>query len=263
MSEQDRAFVGAVPELYERYMGPMLFEPFARNLAARFAGFEGSILELAAGTGRVTRALAEAAPAAKITATDLNPPMLAEAARRVTAPNVTFQPADAQALPFGPGSFDAVVCQFGVMFFPRKPEAFAEARRVLRPGSRYVFSVWDAMEANDITFAARSGMAGGDGGFMARTPFGYYDHGHIRADLAAGGFADVTIETVTLPTPTASARDAAIGLCAGSPARGELEARGPGALDAAIEAVTRALETKFGKGPFDGTGQALVVTARP
>jgi ubiquinone/menaquinone biosynthesis C-methylase UbiE len=264
MSEQDRAFVGAVPELYERHMGPMLFEPFARDLAARFAGFEGAILELAAGTGRVTRALADAAPGARITATDLNPPMLAEAARRVPAANVSFRPADAQSLPFDDGAFDAIVCQFGVMFFPDKAAAFAEARRVLRPGGRYLLSVWDDMAANDITLVAAKAMSGGEAAaFMARTPFGYHDQARIRADLAAGGFADLTIETVSLPTPAASARDAAMGLCAGSPARAEIEARGAGALEATIGAVTAALEAEFGTGAFAGTGQALVITARP
>ena len=148
----DRAFVGPIPELYDRYLGPMLFEPFALDLAGRFAGFEGALLETAAGTGRVTRALAQlAGPGATITATDLNEPMLARAAQIVLAPNIRWRQADAQALPFDDESFDAVVCQFGVMFFPDKAAGFREARRVLKPRGQFVFNVWDSLAANTIT----------------------------------------------------------------------------------------------------------------
>ena len=135
MSASDRAFVGSIPEIYDRYLGPMLFEPYADELAGRLSGFEGEILETAAGTGRLTRALIRAmAPGSTITATDLNEPMLARAAEEVRSDLVSWQPADALNLPFEDGKFDAVVCQFGVMFFPDKIKAFKEAHRVLRPG---------------------------------------------------------------------------------------------------------------------------------
>ena len=267
MTQADSAFVGSIPELYDRSLGPMLFEPYALELGRRFAGFDGALLETAAGTGRATRALARAAPGAAITATDLNPPMLARAAEVVDAPNVVWREADALALPFADASFDAVACQFGVMFFPDKIAGFAEARRVLRPGGRLVFSVWDRIEDNDIPLLVRDTVTAlfpdDPPGFLARGPFSWHDKAKIREALAQAGFGAVEIETVTLPTPARSAAEATTGLCKGSPMAGEIEARRPGALEATVEAVVQALTRRFGEGPFDGRGQALVVTATP
>ena len=265
MSDADRAFVGSIPELYDRYMGPMLFEPFALDLASRFEGFDGALLETAAGTGRVTRALAGVVgPRATITATDLNEPMLARAAEIVRAPNITWRQADAQALPFDQDTFDAVVCQFGVMFFPDKVAGFAEAWRVLKPGGRFVFNVWDSLEANDISRIVQEAVAAqfpaDPPSFFARTPFGYHDEERIRGALETAGFQTVQIERVALPTQAASAADAAIGLCMGSPLRGEIEARSPDGLQAVVDAAAKALSRAFGSGPIVGNGQALVIT---
>jgi SAM-dependent methyltransferase len=259
----DTAFVGAIPEIYERCLGPMLFEPYARDLGRRFEGFDGEMLETAAGTGRVTGALAQAAPKAAITATDLNAAMLAQAERRVRAPNVHYETADAQALPFPDQRFDALVCQFGVMFFPDKPASFAEAHRVLRPGGRYVFSVWSELGRNEVARMVHEAVAGlfpGDPpAFLARTPYGWHDEGVIKGALALAGFNGVDIEAVALPTPCAIAAHAAEGFCCGTPLRGEIEARGD--LSAALAAATEAVEARFGQGPFAAPGQALVVTA--
>jgi|KBSSwiStaDraftv2_1062776.scaffolds.fasta_scaffold186643_1 SAM-dependent methyltransferase len=261
----DAAFVGAIPEIYERCLGPMLFEPYARDIGRRFQGFDGELLETAAGTGRVTRALAEASPNAAIVATDLNAPMLAEAERRVRAPNVRYQTADAQALPFPDARFDAVVCQFGVMFFPDKPAGFSEASRVLRPGGRYVFNVWGELARNALAQVVHDTVAGlfphDPPAFLGRTPYGWNDRDAIESALKAAGFGEVAIETVALPTATTSATLAAEGLCLGTPLRGEIEARGEDQLDAAMQAVTRALEAKFGQGQISAPGEALVVTA--
>lgn len=264
-SEGDRAFVGSIPELYERHLGQAFFEPFALDLASRFEGFDGDLLETAAGTGRVTRALARAAPRARIMATDLNEPMLHRAALAVSAPNVAWRQADAQALPFTDAAFDAVVCQFGVMFFPDKAAGFSEARRVLRPGGRFVFSVWDRLEANDLSLALHDAVAarfpGDQPGFVARVPFGYHDPGEIRAALADAGFGRVGIDTVGLATPVPSAAELATGLCLGTPLRAELEARRPGEVETVVRAVAETLERELGAGPLHGRGQALVVTA--
>src|SRR5579863_6701345 len=207
----DRAFGGSIPELYDRYLGPMLFDPYAHDLARRFAGFEGALLETAAGTGRVTRALAAAVgPGATITATDLSEPMLVQAADVVRAPNIRWGQADAQALPFGDESFDAVVCQFGVMFFPDKAAGFSEARRVLRPRGRFVFNVWDSLAANDVTRTVVEAVASlfpeDPPRFFERTPHGYHDTARIRSDLAQAGFGVTQIETVALKTSARSAR---------------------------------------------------------
>jgi ubiquinone/menaquinone biosynthesis C-methylase UbiE len=265
MTDADRAFTGSIPEIYDRCLGPTLFEPYALDLARRFVGFSGALLETAAGTGRVTRALAAAAPQAEITATDLNAPMLERAAERLSDPRIRWQAADAQALPFPDRSFDAVVCQFGVMFFPDKAAGFAEARRVLRPGGRFVFNVWDRLEANDLSQALHAAVAvlfpDDPPGFMARTPFGWNDPDRIRAMLSDAGFARVAIETVALETPAASAADFAAGMCTGSPLRAELEARAPDGLQDVVDQAAAALVRRFGDGPLAGHGQALVVTA--
>lgn len=265
MPQTDQAFVGEIPEIYDRLLGPTLFEPYARELAARFKGFDGELLETAAGTGRVTRALAEAAPLAAITATDLNQPMLAKAASCVQAANVRFQQADAQALPFPDHRFEAVVCQFGVMFFPDKAKAFTEARRVLRPHGRFVFNVWGDLAHNDIARGVHEAVAAffpdDPPAFLARTPYGWNDADTISATVRSAGFGEVRIDTVALPTPAASAADAARGLSLGSPLRGEIEARAPERLEAAAQAATDALEARFGPGRIAPPGQALVVTA--
>ena len=264
MSNADQ-FAGSIPELYDRFMGPMLFEPFAVDTARRFDGFEGALLETAAGTGRVTRQLAQAAPRAAITATDLSDAMLARAAAVVDAPNVTWRQADALALPFEDASFDAVVCQFGAMFFPDKTAGFAEARRVLREGGRFVFSVWDDLEANDASWIVQEAVAAlfpdDPPRFFARGPFGYHDRERIRGHVLEAGFGAVEIETVRLPTPASSAGDAAFAMVAGTPLRGLIEAIDPARLDEAVEAAAQALLTHFGGGAFTGTGQAVVITA--
>jgi len=266
MSQTDQAFVGAIPEIYDRLLGPMLFEPYARELAARFRGFDGELLETAAGTGRVTRALAEAAPLAAITGTDLNAPMLAKAAECATAANTHFQPADAQALPFPDDRFEAVVCQFGVMFFADKAKAFRETRRVLRPQGRFVFNVWDDLAHNDIARAVHEAVAAffpeDPPAFLARTPYGWNDRDGIYTALTSVGFREVAIEPVALPTPATSAADAAQGFCLGTPLRGEIEARGADRLEPAAQAAAEALQARFGAGPFAAPAQALVVAAR-
>lgn len=261
----DAAFVGSIPDIYERYLGPMLFEPYARDMARRFEGFEGDLLETAAGTGRVTRALAKAAPRAKILATDLNQPMLDTAAGLTVASNIEWRQADAQALPFADASFDAVVCQFGVMFFPDKAAGFAQARRVLRPGGRLVFNVWDDIADNEISRVVSDAVAEmfpkDPPRFLERTPFGYHDREAIAAALAEAGFAAPQFDVVRLELRSPSAADAAIGLCTGTPLRGEIEARDSEGLDAASEAATAALTEAFGGGEIVGYGQAVVVTA--
>lgn len=265
MSEAATAFTGSIPDAYDRYMGPMMFEPFALDMARRFSGFRGRLLETAAGTGRVTRALAKAAPEARIVATDLNEPMLALAGREVTAPNVEWRQADALALPFADQSFEAMVCQFGVMFFPNKAKGYAEAARMLKPGGRYVFSVWDGLEHNDLSLVVEETVADvfpdQPPDFFARVPFGYADDEVIREGVRGAGFASVEVERIALPTPAPSAADAARGLVLGTPLRMEIESRFPGRLDQALGAVTEAIRARFGDGPITGRGQALVVTA--
>ena len=250
MTASDSAFQGSIPAIYDRCLGPLLFEAYAEDLAWRVAAHRpGRILETAAGTGIVTEALVRTLPEARIVATDLNQAMLDVAAQRVRPERVTFRAADAQALPFGDGEFDAVVCQFGAMFFPDRPLAYREARRVLKSGGRFRFNVWDRLERNPVAAAVAEAVAAlfpdDPPSFLSRTPFGYFDAERIEAELRGAGFAEVEWETVRLSSRV-SARDAAIGFCHGSPLRAEIEARAPErveeATDAAAEAVARLIE---------------------
>lgn len=245
MTEKGTRFNHSTPELYDRYMGPLLFEPYAKLVAQRAAALQPDrILETAAGTGIVTQALHGAMPRAHIVATDLNPMMLKIAAERLASERVSFQPADAQDLPFDDESFDLVVCQFGMMFFPDKVRANAEARRVLRSNGHYLLVSFDRLELNPVLEAAGDAVAAlfpdDPPAYMKRGPFSYADPTHIERDLLAVGFTRIQLETAALTTRV-SARDAAQGLVLGSPFRAEIERRDSSALDRALDAVTAAL----------------------
>lgn len=266
LSGSDTTFAGAIPRLYEQYLVPLLFAPYAIDLASRVASLNpGRVLEIAAGTGAVTRELAQALPpSVPIVASDLNRAMLAQAAAMGTVRPVDWQPADAMQLPFADAAFDVVVCQFGAMFFPDKAHAFAEARRVLRPGGRFVFSVWDSLDHNEFAAVVTDALAAlfpnDPPRFMARTPHGYYDVPVIRDDLARGGWTSVA-DIVTMPARSraASARIAAVAYCHGTPLRNEIEARDAGALAAATDAAEQAIAARFGAGAVDGKMQAHII----
>ena len=268
MAQNDVAFTGSIPQLYDEHMGALLFEPYAADLAKRLSDISaGEILETAAGTGIVTQALATTLrPGVRITATDLNQPMLDHAAKKPGVGRVDFKQADAQALPFSEGSFDAVVCQFGVMFFPDKVLGFREARRVLKPGGRLIFSVWDRIDAIPVLEASVAALRRRHprhpSWFMERVPCGYHDDNKIRADLQAAGFTDCVIDKVALEGHAPDAHGPAVGMCQGSPLGAEIEAIEPGGMHAATEAVAALLAERFGKGPFQAALQALVVEAR-
>ena len=268
MTDSDKVFSGSIARLYESHLVPLIFQPYADDLARRIAALGAKdVLEIAAGTGVVTRALAALPGDLAIVATDLNPAMLDEAARIGTARPVRWQAADAMALPFEDASFDVVACQFGAMFFPDKAKAFAEARRVLRPGGTFVFNVWDRIEANDFADTVTAALAplfpDDPPRFLARTPHGHHDVEVLARALAAGGFtATPTIDTVAARSRAATARIPAVAYCQGTPLRSEIEARGPGRLDEATEAATAAIERRFGPGPVDGRIQAHVIAVR-
>jgi SAM-dependent methyltransferase len=262
----DKVFEGSVPRLYEEHLVPLIFEPYAADLATRLRGRPPArVLEIAAGTGVVTRQLARTLPPqAAIVATDLNRPMLQVAAERGTSRPVDWREADAMQLPFADGEFDAVVCQFGVMFFPDRPRAFAEARRVLRGGGMLLFNVWDRIEENEFADTVTSALGDffpADAPlFMARTPHGYHDVARIAQDLRDGGFiAAPRIETIARRSKAASARSPALAYCQGTPLRGEILARDASALGQATDHAEAAIAARFGHGPVDGKIQAHVI----
>jgi len=263
----DKVFAGSIPEIYDRFLVPLIFEPYAANLAGRVAmARPRDVLETAAGTGVLTRALASRlAPPTRIVATDLNQPMLDQASRRQAGGNIEWKQADALALPFGDQSFDVVACQFGVMFFPDKVRGYTEAHRVLKPGRHFLFNVWDRIEESefaDVVTVALAGVFPEDPPrFLARTPHGHHDAGRIRADLTAAGFAGISVDAVDATSTAASPRHAAVAYCQGTPLRNEIEARDASRLEEATSRATDALAQRFGTGTIEGRIRAFVVSA--
>ncbi len=263
----DKVFTGSIPKLYEEYLVPLIFEPYAADLVNRVASQSRSrVLEIAAGTGVVTRKLASVLPeSVSIVATDLNQAMLDLASAVGTKRPVEWRQADAMQLPFEDSVFDAVVCQFGVMFFPEKSKAFSEARRVLRSGGIFIFNVWDRIEENEfahtVTNALESVFPEDPPRFMARTPHGYSDLKNIERDLKHGGFhASPHISTIAARSRAASPQIPAIAYCQGTPLRSEIEARDKSRLGEATDVAAEAIAERFGPGPVDGKIQAHVVT---
>jgi ubiquinone/menaquinone biosynthesis C-methylase UbiE len=266
MPATDIAFSGSIPQLYDRYLGPLLFIPYAEEVAKRVAAIGPKhVLETASGTGIVTEAIHRAAPDAQIVATDLNQAMLDNASGKLRSDRICFQVADAQHLPFREESFDLVVCQFGVMFFPDKVKANAEARRVLSPGGRYLLVIWDRLEKNNASRIASDTVAAlypdDPPAFLPRTPFGYADRARIEDDLRAAGFTDIQFETVGRTSLPADPGSAAMGLIKGSPLSADILARDPSGLDRATNAVAEALQELAGPEGIDSRLSAHIVTA--
>jgi ubiquinone/menaquinone biosynthesis C-methylase UbiE len=268
MLETDKIFAGSIPENYDRYMVPLIFEPFAADLARRAAAFSpDAVLEIAAGTGVVTRALApKLSPGATYTVTDLNQPMLDyAAARQPPDSRIEWRQADALALPFEDAAFDLVFCQFGVMFFPDRISGYREARRVLRPGGHLLFNVWDRIEenvfANDVTNALAEMFPDDPPRFLARTPHGYHDTALIRREVEEAGFSNVAIETREERSRAPSPRLPALAYCQGTLLRSEIEARDAEKLAAATDHTASAIAGRHGSGEVSAKIQAHVIEA--
>ena len=263
-SEQDRLWVGSMPEAYNRWLAPAVFRPFARDLARRAARLApGRILEIAAGTGVLTNELVTALPMAEVTATDLNAAMVEFGSRQ--APGAEWRQADALDLPFNNDRFDLVACQFGVMFFPDKPAVFAEVRRVLAPGGALLITTWGDVGTHGFAAALVAGIQRAfpddPPTFLATVPHGYFDLDQVVTDLAAGGMGDFSAEEVTLDGDAASAADVAAGFCTGTPLRMEMSARGD--LAEGTQVVAEEMTARLGAGPVTAPMTAYVVEARP
>ena len=261
------AFSGSIPERYDRYLGDTLFDPYALDLAARLPRSARRLLELACGTGIATRRLMEAMPGgATLTATDLSEAMVDYARAHLAAhPPLELRTADCAALPFGAASFDAAICQFGVMFVPDKALAFREARRVLVPGGTFLFNVWDSLRFNPATRIAQEVIAAlhpADPPRFYDIPFGFSNAETIRGLLDDAGFTDLSIEFVSKRSRSPSAHDYAMGLVAGTPMATGIQDRGSLSLERVIEAVGAAIAAEYGAGAIDAPMRALVVSAR-
>lgn len=265
--EQHTAFIGSIPEHYDRYLGPALFEPYAADLVTRVkVTTGGSVLELACGTGILTRRLRNSLPPkVRLVATDLNQAMIDYAARKFPAAEaIEWRQADASNLPFPDESFDAVVCQFGFMFVPDKQKAFQEAYRVLRPAGRLLFNVWDAIEHNDLACIAHQTIAG----FFARdpprfyeVPFSLHDPQEITSLLATAHFTDLELLLLALPCMSPSALEAAAGLVRGNPVIAAIDERLPGEAPRIIGAVANEIAAKYGDKPVRCRMQAYIGSA--
>jgi ubiquinone/menaquinone biosynthesis C-methylase UbiE len=268
MAATDKLFAGSIPEIYDRLLVPLIFESYARDLAGRVAVVEPQdVLETAAGTGVLTRAIAARLPAqARIMATDLNQPMLDRASERQSHDGrIKWRQADALALPFEDQTFDVVACQFGAMFFPDKVQGYREASRVLKRGGHFFFNVWDRISENEfadvVTEALATLFPQDPPRFMARIPHGYHDVEMIRKELTAAGFMDISVETVDDTSSASSPRDPAIAYCQGTPLRNEIETRDASRLEDATKEAAQALASRFGSGPIEGRIRAHVIDA--
>ncbi len=263
--EADRnvLFRGTVPKNYDRYLGSVIFEPFARDIARRLVDRKiQSLLEIACGTGIVTRRLRDTLPmSTEIIATDLNPDMFEFAKSKFKhGENLRWQQADASALPFPNGSFDAVVCQFGLMFVPDKAAAVRESYRVLRKGGMFLFNVWDSFDANPFAQIAHTTIASffdHDPPKFYELPFGFYDPELIRNLLRDAGFAKIEAFAETKPCRSRTASEFATGLVRGNPVCTEATDRGVDPEDL-IKAIAERLSERFGAAPVESTMRAIV-----
>ncbi|HLX01439.1 MAG TPA: methyltransferase domain-containing protein [Trinickia sp.] len=263
------AFAASVPRAYDEFSAPLNFTPFARDVAKRIKGVvaSGRVLELAAGTGIATRALRDALPAdVAIVATDLSEAMLAVAKEKfAAAERVEWAVVDATHLPFEDASFEAIVCQFGMMFFPDKAGALRECRRALKPDGTLLFNVWDALAHNDAWRLAHETIGAHfpqDPPNFYETPFGFHDVARIRTMLLDAGFDAVSASVVNGDGQSPSAVALARGLTEGSPVSLQIRERDESALPRIRDAIARELRERYGSGPISPRTQAIVFTAR-
>lgn len=266
-SNRDIQFTGSIPAAYDQLLGPMLFDPFAVDLARRLkVPSSAAVLEIACGTGILTKHLRRVLPATvTLTATDLNEPMLAYARDQMAESGVTWQLADAQALPFTDAAFDAVACQFGLMFVPEKPRAFAEVRRVLRARGQFAFNVWCALAQNPTGRIARETIARfctGHPPTFNDMPFSLQDESQVRDLLRGASLEVVFCERVELEARSASAYDAARGYVTGNPIMRDVVERASASPDEITQAVAAAFAAVGGDAPLRLPMRALVVVAR-
>lgn len=268
MTASDKEFTGSIPEFYDTYLVPLIFDAYASDLAGRVVALApDTVLETAAGSGVVPRALANRlGPKARYVVTDLNQAMLDHAAtKQGSDERIEWRQADALDLPFDKNSFDAVICQYGAMFYPDRVKGYAEAHRVLKPGGRYIFSVWDHIAENEfadvVTLAAAKVFPDDPPRFLARTPHGYHDIGVVRQDLNAAGFSDISVDTMEEVSRAPSPRHPAVAYCQGTPLRNEIEARDASLLEHVTDRATSAIAARYGNGPVSAKIQAHIFTA--
>lgn len=268
IQETSIAFSGSIPMNYEKYLGPLFFEPFAKNISNRVKELQpSSVLELACGTGRLTKYLPFAiSPGGRIVATDINPAMLEYAKHSLRdLEGIDWKVVDAVELPFRDNCFDVVVIQFGVMFFSDRHQAFTEALRVLKPGGTLIFSSWDQLRNNPVarvTDELVTRYFPMDTPGFYKIPFSYFNEHKIHEELDEALFHNVSIELLKLYGESKTAAEAAMGLLQGSPIHTAIVERNASVLPVMIEQLTEEIASLFGKKNLSIPIQALVTTAR-
>ena len=268
MKDEHTKFSGSIPAAYDRYLGPTLFQAYAEDLATRLAANKtGSVLELACGTGILTRVLRTHLPSkVKLIATDLNEPMFRQAAAKFGKnERVRWLEADACDLPFADRKFDAVVCQFGLMFVPDKAQAAREAYRVLKPDGIFLFNAWDAMRHNKLGELAHRTIASyfeKDPPTFYQIPFSYHNRAEIRRILKQAWFREIKTEVIAKIGKANRAEDVARGLVEGNPVAVTIAKRDPSLLPTITRAVTSAITRRFGKRDIRAPMRAIVARAR-
>ncbi|MEO8085572.1 MAG: methyltransferase domain-containing protein, partial [Bacteroidota bacterium] len=259
-------FGGTIPKIYDEVLGPVYFEPYAIDIADRVAALKpATILETACGTGRVTMHLNSAIPNAQITATDINPDMFAIAQQKLKGSSVEFKQADATALPFPDNSFDCVVAQFGIMFYPDKVKGIAEALRVLKPGGTYIFNVWGKIEDNGMSQTGRqivSEFFENDPPAFYNIPYSMHNVEDVLDIIKKGGFTDVQHEVLTKESIADSAEFMSAGLVEGNPIANAVRERDPAAVEILKAKVFETLVKRFGDHPCKTSMRAIVFTAK-
>jgi len=265
MEKQHAAFAGTIPAFYEKYLGPFLFEPYALDIVSRMENKKYSnILELACGTGRVTAHLSRSLAHDQLIATDLNKDMIEVAKQNVTDKNIQWQVADALELPFKNNSFDAVVCQFGIMFFPDKLKGLQEAYRVLRPGGKLLFNTWDKVENVPAIHEGRkiveSFFENDPPGFY-KTPFSMFDKDELENLMKSAGFKNVSATLVKKEGVSSGAADLTKGIVEGNPIYLAIIEKDPSLIKPIEEKVEKVLAEKFGDKPLKSSLAAWVCEA--
>lgn len=260
--EANAAFAGAIPDKYDQYLGPLLFEPYALDMVSGMKK-EGvsSVLELACGTGRVTQYLPKHfGPGVSITATDLNPDMIAVATRKIKD-DIKWRPADMQELPFAADSFDLALCQYGLMFVPDKAKAIREVARVLKKGSVFHFNTWDKIENNGIPRISRQIVTEFFNGTPPNfyfVPFSMFDPEAIKKLMLENGFSKVEISLIKKEGISNTALEAATGMIEGNPVAKEIRDKDPNAVPDVIEKVRKEIAIQYGDNPVRCPLQAWV-----
>ena len=260
------SFSGSIPKHYEQYLGPMFFEPYAIEVCKRidFSSVQFA-LEIATGTGRVTRHLREHMPAtSKLVASDISPDMLTIAKEKLKSSDIEWQNIDAQQLPLNDNSVDLIVCCFAYMLVPDKPKAFAEAYRVLRPGGMLLFTTWDKLELNAASYVYRNAAKKYLNDPLPQSynlPFSMNDESLIRSMLQDTGFSKVAIEKVNKVSVCKTAKEATEGLVQGGTIYNEIMKLNPAWIDEIKVTVENELAEKFGAAPMVAPMSAIISQA--